>query len=111
MLLSFMAAIGSRMIFSPMTIDQPGLVIAEALHGMWQGGRMHPVQWDTLLVIGGNPVVSKQYLPQNPAWQLKQLEQRGVRMIVIDPRRTETARRAPCICRRSPARIPPFSPA
>jgi len=94
MLLSFMAAIGSRMIFSPMTIDQPGLVIAEALHGMWQGGRMHPVQWDTLLVIGGNPVVSKQYLPQNPAWQLKQLEQRGVRMIVIDPRRTETARRA-----------------
>lgn len=93
-ILSFLQAIGSRLLFSPMTIDQPGLLIAQALHGAWQGGRMHPDQWETLLVIGGNPVVSKQYLPQNPAWQLKQLEQRGVRMIVVDPRRTETARRA-----------------
>lgn len=94
MMLSFLAAIGSKMMFSPGTIDQPGLLVAKALHGDWQGGRMHPAQWDTLLVVGGNPVVSKQYLPQNPAWQLKELEQRGMRMIVIDPRRTETARRA-----------------
>lgn len=94
MMTSFLRAIGSRMLFSPMTIDQPGLLIAQALHGSWQGGRMHPEQWETLLVIGGNPVVSKQYLPQNPAWQLKQLEKRGVRMVVVDPRRTETARRA-----------------
>ena len=91
---SFLAAIGSPMMFSPGTIDQPGLQVAKALHGNWQGGRMHPAQWDTLLVIGGNPVISKQYLPQNPAWQLRQLEQGGMRMIVIDPRRTETARRA-----------------
>lgn len=94
MMISFLAAIGSPMMFSPGTIDQPGLLMAKALHGNWQGGRMHPAQWDTLLVVGGNPVVSKQYLPQNPAWQLKELEQRGMRMIVIDPRRTETARRA-----------------
>jgi anaerobic selenocysteine-containing dehydrogenase len=94
MMISFLAAIGSPMMFSPGTIDQPGLLVAKALHGNWQGGRMHPAQWDTLLVVGGNPVVSKQYLPQNPAWQLKELEQRGMRMIVIDPRRTETARRA-----------------
>jgi anaerobic selenocysteine-containing dehydrogenase len=94
MMLSFLAAIGSNMMYSPGTIDQPGLQMSAALHGMWQGGRMHPAQWDTLLVVGGNPVVSKQYLPQNPAWQLKQLEARGLRMIVIDPRRTETARKA-----------------
>lgn len=94
MMISFLAAIGSRMMFSPGTIDQPGLLMSLALHGRWQGGRMHPRQWDTLLVVGGNPVVSKQYLPQNPAWQLKELEQGGMRMIVIDPRRTETARRA-----------------
>ncbi|MCB2074610.1 MAG: molybdopterin-dependent oxidoreductase [Novosphingobium sp.] len=94
MMLSFLAAIGSPMMFSPGTIDQPGLLLAKALHGNWQGGRMHPDQWDTLLVVGGNPVVSKQYLPQNPAWQLKELQDRGMRMIVIDPRRTETARRA-----------------
>ncbi|CAN7557705.1 molybdopterin-dependent oxidoreductase [Phenylobacterium sp. LjRoot219] len=94
MMLSFLAAIGSPMMFSPGTIDQPGLLTAGALHGGWQGGRMHPSQWEALLVVGGNPVVSKQYLPQNPAWQLKQLQQAGMRMIVIDPRRTETARRA-----------------
>ncbi len=94
MMLSFLAAIGSHMMFSPGTIDQPGLLLAQALHGNWQGGRMHPAQWDTLLVVGGNPVVSKQYLPQNPAWQLKRLQEGGMRMIVIDPRRTETARRA-----------------
>ncbi|MGE3692753.1 MAG: molybdopterin-dependent oxidoreductase [Novosphingobium sp.] len=94
MMLSFLAAIGSPMMFSPGTIDQPGLLLAGALHGLWQGGRMHPAQWDSLLVIGGNPVVSKQYLPQNPAWQLKELQDRGMRMVVIDPRRTETARRA-----------------
>lgn len=94
MMLSFLAAIGSPMMFSPGTIDQPGLLLAKALHGTWQGGRLHPSHWDSLLVVGGNPVVSKQYLPQNPAWQLKELEKRGMRMVVIDPRRTETARRA-----------------
>lgn len=94
MMLSFLGAIGSQMMFSAATIDQPGLVLAKALHGTWLGGRMHPRQWDTLLVVGGNPVVSKQYLPQNPAWQLKELEKGGMRMVVVDPRRTETARRA-----------------
>jgi anaerobic selenocysteine-containing dehydrogenase len=94
MMLSFLAAVGSPMMFSPGTIDQPGLLLAGALHGRWLGGRMHPEQWETLLVVGGNPVVSKQYLPQNPAWQLKSLQERGCQMIVIDPRRTETARRA-----------------
>ncbi|MCX7863704.1 MAG: molybdopterin-dependent oxidoreductase [Novosphingobium sp.] len=94
MLISFLAAIGSPMMFSSATIDQPGLVIANALHGHWQGGRVHPDLWETCLIVGGNPVVSKQHLPQNPAWQLKTLERRGARMIVIDPRHTETARRA-----------------
>lgn len=94
MMIGFLGAIGSPMLFSPSTIDQPGLLMAKALHGDWQGGRIHPDQWDTLLMVGGNPVVSKQHLPQNPAWQLKQLQRRGMKMIVVDPRRTETARRA-----------------
>lgn len=90
----FMAAIGSPLIFSASTLDQPGLMIAKALHGDWQGGRIHPDRCETMLMVGGNPVVSKQHMPQNPAWQLKQHERRGARMIVVDPRRTETARRA-----------------
>lgn len=94
LMLSFLAAIGSPMMFSNGTLDQPGLSIALGLHGGWQGGRVHPQQWQAKLLVGGNPVVSKQHLPQNPAWQLKELQQRGVKFIVIDPRRTETARRA-----------------
>jgi anaerobic selenocysteine-containing dehydrogenase len=94
MLLSFVRAIGSPMMFTNATIDQPGLSIAQALHGMWQGGRVHPDQWETLLLVGGNPIISKQHLPQNPGRQLKALTQGGARLIVIDPRRSETARRA-----------------
>ena len=94
MMLSFLTAIDSPMMFTPATIDQPGLVIADALHGRWDGERVHPDRCDTFLIIGGNPVFSKQHLPQNPAQKLKDMERRGTQLIVIDPRRTETARRA-----------------
>ncbi len=94
MLFAFAGAIKTPLIFTNATIDQPGLTIASALHGSWSGGRVHPNQWDTLLLIGGNPVISKQHLPQNPGHQLKSLTKAGARLIVIDPRRSETARRA-----------------
>jgi anaerobic selenocysteine-containing dehydrogenase len=94
MMLSFLNAIGSPMMFTPATIDQPGLVMSDALHGRWQGGRMHPDRCGTFLIIGGNPVVSKQHLPQNPAQRLKDMTSAGTQLIVIDPRRSETARRA-----------------
>ena len=35
---SFMREIGSRMSFGCGTIDQPGKIIAPALHGRWRGG-------------------------------------------------------------------------
>jgi anaerobic selenocysteine-containing dehydrogenase len=91
---SFVQAIGSPMMFTSGTIDQPGLMMADALHGTWQGGRMHPARWETCLFVGANPVVSKQHLLQNPGQQLKALTRAGARLIVIDPRRSETARRA-----------------
>jgi anaerobic selenocysteine-containing dehydrogenase len=69
-------------------------MLANALHGAWQGGRTHPDRWDACLVVGGNPVISKQHLPQNPGQQLKGITRNGARLVVIDPRRTETARRA-----------------
>lgn len=94
MIMSFLTAIGSPMLFSNGTLDQPGLSIALGLNGIWQGGRVHPREWDALLLVGGNPVVSKQHLPQNPAWQLKELDRGGLGLVVIDPRKTETARRA-----------------
>lgn len=94
MMVTFLKAIGSPMMFSAATIDQPGGHMALALHGGWAGGRIHPKECEVFLVVGGNPVVSKQHFPQNPAQQLKSLTKGGMQLIVIDPRRTETARRA-----------------
>jgi anaerobic selenocysteine-containing dehydrogenase len=68
--------------------------MADALHGTWQGGRIHPKQWNAMLMVGGNPIVSKQHLLDNPAAHLKQFQREGIQLIVIDPRRTETAERA-----------------
>ena len=48
------------------------------------------------MLVGLNPVISKSVgVPAaNPAQKLKDAVQRGMKLIVIDPRRTETARRA-----------------
>ena len=94
MMMSLLRAIGSPMFFSMATLDQPNTKIADALHGVWDGGRMRPETLDVMLIAGGNPVISKQYFGQNPGMRLKELVRRGTRLIVIDPRRSETARRA-----------------
>ena len=93
-MMSLLRAIGSPMFFSMATLDQPNTKIAEALHGAWDGGRMRPETLDVMLIVGGNPVISKQYFGQNPGMRLKELVRRGTKLIVIDPRRSETARRA-----------------
>jgi anaerobic selenocysteine-containing dehydrogenase len=94
LMLSFLRAIGSPMSFSSATFDQPGLNVANALHGIWAGGRMRPEAFEVFLLIGGNPIISKQYFGQNPGDQLKAVIKNGTKLIVIDPRRTETARKA-----------------
>jgi anaerobic selenocysteine-containing dehydrogenase len=94
MMMSLLRALGSPMFFTMATLDQPNTKIADALHGVWEGGRMRPESLDVFLITGGNPVISKQYFGQNPGTRLKELVRRGTRLIVIDPRRTETARRA-----------------
>ncbi|KHK90453.1 hypothetical protein LK12_16810 [Novosphingobium malaysiense] len=94
LMISFLEAIGSPMLFSASTIDQPGMTIGYALHGRWHGGRIRPQERDLFMIVGGNPINSKQYLPQNPGMQIKAMRKRRGKLIVIDPRRTETARLA-----------------
>ena len=93
---SWLSGLGSRMFFTSNTIDQPGKQIATALHGLWQGGEQDFATADTWLLVGVNPVISKSAgIPsQNPARRLKDAVDRGMKLIVVDPRRTETARRA-----------------
>jgi anaerobic selenocysteine-containing dehydrogenase len=93
---SWAAAIGTPMIFTPMTIDQPGKDIANALAGTWEAGPHGFNDADTWLIVGGNPLVAIGVtMPaQNPGRRLKDALQRGMKLIVIDPRRTQTAQRA-----------------
>jgi anaerobic selenocysteine-containing dehydrogenase len=91
---ALITALGSKMIFSAASIDQPGTRIADAMHGLWLGGRTPFDDVDAFLFAGTNPVISKQFLAENPAKRLARAVERGTKVIVIDPRRTETARRA-----------------
>jgi anaerobic selenocysteine-containing dehydrogenase len=91
---ALITALGSKMIFSAASIDQPGTRIADALHGLWLGGRTPFDEVDAFLFAGTNPVISKQFLAENPAKRLARAVERGTKVVVIDPRRTETARRA-----------------
>lgn len=93
---AFMGSIGSPMLFTNATIDQPGKPIAMALHGRWGGGPQAFADADVCMLVGSNTLVSMWGgIPAfNPAKRLHDAKARGLRLIVIDPRRTETARHA-----------------
>lgn len=93
---AFMRAIESPMFFTANTIDQPGKQIALAAHGHWLGGDVDFGEADSWLLVGTNPLVSKAIgIPgQNPAQNLRAAIGRGMKLIVIDPRRSPTAARA-----------------
>jgi anaerobic selenocysteine-containing dehydrogenase len=93
---AFLRALGSPMFFNCGPIDQPGKFLAAALHGKWRGGSPTFAEADTWLFVGTNPVISKLGgLPTvNPSRHLHSALERGIKMIVIDPRRSETAKKA-----------------
>jgi anaerobic selenocysteine-containing dehydrogenase len=93
---AFMDAIDSPMRFSNATIDQPGKPIAMAMHGRWGAGPQPFETADVCLIVGANPLVSMWggIPPFNPARRLHQARKNGLKLIVIDPRHTETARKA-----------------
>lgn len=93
---SFMRALGSPMFFTSNTIDQPGKQIAASCHGHWLGGDVDFEQADVWMLVGANPIISKSAgIPgQNPAQQLKEAIKRGMKLVVIDPRVSDVARKA-----------------
>ena len=87
-------AIGTPMVLSPNTIDQPGKDIAQALHGKWMAPQQGFDDPDVAVLIGQNPLVGFQGAPfGNPRW-LADSVARGMHLIVIDPRESDAARRA-----------------
>lgn len=89
-------AIRSRSLYTSLTIDQPAKATAMFLMGMWEGGFHDFRTADVLLAIGYNPLVSS-FGPTNglqgtnPFIELRRARERGMKLVVIDPRRTEFA--------------------
>jgi len=96
---AWMKGLGSPSFYSSVTIDQPAKVIISTQIGMWQGGVQSFESADVVMMIGNNPLVSS-FAPQGtiPAFsaadKLRTAKRRGLRLICIDPRKTELAKQA-----------------
>ena len=88
-------ALGTKNVFSASTLDQmPKQVSAGLMFGHWLTIPVPDIERTQLLVIlGANPMVSNGSLWTVPDFRgkAKALKARGGRIVVIDPRRTETA--------------------
>jgi anaerobic selenocysteine-containing dehydrogenase len=91
----FLAAVGSPKAFSTVTIDQSAKAVTASRMGIWSAGRDPFHASEVLMLVGHNPLVSissNGFDTRNPQKRLKQVKARGTKLIVIDPRQTETAR-------------------
>ncbi len=88
-------ALGTRNVFSASTLDQMPKQLSSALmYGHWLSIPVPDLpRTELLVVLGANPMVSNGSLWTVPDFRAKAraLRERGGRLIVIDPRRTETA--------------------
>jgi len=97
MMAAFRTALGTQSHYTTATIDQPGKRVAAERMGYWQAGKIGVDQADVLMLVGTNPMVSFQTVgcfANDPVKALKRARARGMKLIVIDPRLTETARQA-----------------
>jgi anaerobic selenocysteine-containing dehydrogenase len=88
-------AIGTKNVFSASTLDQmPKQLAAGLMFGHWLSIAVPDIaRTDLLVVLGANPVVSNGSMWTVPDFRGKAraMQARGGKLIVIDPRRTETA--------------------
>ncbi|MEL6720950.1 MAG: molybdopterin-dependent oxidoreductase [Bacteroidota bacterium] len=94
----FIKALKTKNRFSASTVDQvPHHVVAQHMLGHTI---LNPVpdldRTNYLLIMGGNPMVSNGSMMSAPdiGKRLRAIQERGGKVVVIDPRRTETARKA-----------------
>jgi anaerobic selenocysteine-containing dehydrogenase len=95
---TFLAALGSRNVYTASSVDQMPKQVSGAL--MFGSGAHLPVpdldRTDHLVILGANPYASNGSLmtaPDMPG-RLRDIRRRGGKVVVVDPRRTQTARHA-----------------
>lgn len=94
---NFLASLGSKQFFSTLTIDQSGKAVSYGRLGAWAAGLPDFDDMDVALLFGTNPLISHNalgFLSIDPVKRLKTAKKNGLKLITIDPRRTETARQA-----------------
>jgi anaerobic selenocysteine-containing dehydrogenase len=88
-------ALGTKNVFSASTLDQmPKQLSSGLMFGHWLSVALPDIsRTDHLLVLGANPLVSNGSMWTVPDFKgkAKALQSRGGKLVVIDPRRTETA--------------------
>ena len=88
-------ALGTKNVFSASTLDQmPKQLASGLMFGHWLSIGLPDIsRTDHLLVIGANPLASNgsMWTVPNFKGKAKALQARGGKLVVIDPRRTETA--------------------
>ena len=88
-------ALGTKNVFSASTLDQmPKQLSSGLMFGHWLSVALPDIsRTDYLLVLGANPLVSNGSMWTVPDFRgkAKALQARGGKLVVIDPRRTETA--------------------
>ena len=88
-------ALGTKNVFSASTLDQmPKQLASGLMFGHWISVALPDIaRTDLLLVLGANPLASNGSMWTVPDFKgkAKAMQARGGKLIVIDPRRTETA--------------------
>ncbi len=97
--LSFAQAIGTRNFYTSVTLDQPAKVFTTARYGKWMGGMNTFSESDVSLLVGNNPIVSHYSPPGgvppfSPSRRIRDAKERGMKVIVADPRESDVARLA-----------------
>ena len=94
----FIEALGSPSMYTCFTVDSPGFSVAlfRLFGGPVPVSLFDVPRADVAMFVGTNPVDSKQLImPQsNPLKRLRDSQKRGMKLIVIDPRRSSIAKLA-----------------
>ncbi len=96
---AFAQGLGTRNIYTSVTLDQPAKVYTTMRYGLWEGGLHSFDTADVCFMIGNNPIVSH-YAPPgslppfSPSRRLRDAQARGLKLIVADPRESDVAKLA-----------------
>lgn len=96
---AFAQGLGTRNIYTSVTLDQPAKVYTTLRYGYWEAGLHSFDTADVCFMVGNNPIVSH-YAPPgslppfSPSRRLRDAKARGLKLIVADPRESDVAKLA-----------------